>query len=340
MILVDGSYLEGGGQIIRTSIALSAITGKPCRITSIRSGRKNPGLQAQHLKGIEAAAKLCDAETKGVEIGSQTVEFFPKKIKGGKFSIDVGTAGSITLVLQTLVPICLFAESESELDITGGTDVMWSPSINYFKNIFLNSLELFGMKRAEDFDLEILRYGFYPKGGGRIKFKIRPFRNFKKMELVARGKFERIDAISVASEELRGSKVAERQIIGLEKILSNLDKKDALYDKSLSIGSSIHAHAHFDNCKLGASALGEIGIKAENVGEGCANLLEEQMDSDACFDEWMADQILPYMAFAGESKVSVTDVTDHCLTNIWAIEKFLPVKFEISDRIISCSTLR
>jgi RNA 3'-phosphate cyclase len=338
MIEIDGSYLEGGGQIIRTSIALSAITGKPCKITNIRSGRKNPGLQAQHLKGIEAAAKLCDAETKGLSLGSQEVEFHPKKIKGGKFSVDVGTAGSITLVLQTVFPICLFAENDSHLEITGGTDVSWSPSIQYFKHIFLNSMETMGMKR-EDADLKIINYGFYPKGGGKVAIKIKPFRNFKNLELTTRGKFEKIDIRSVASEELKGKKVAERQISGAENVLNNIDKKDAIYDRTLSIGSSIHAHAHFENCKIGASMLGEIGKSAESVGRDCALLLEDQMDSDGCFDEWMADQILPYIALAGESKISVTEVTDHCRTNIWVIEKFLPVKFEIEGNRISCSTL-
>ncbi|MFH1229172.1 MAG: RNA 3'-terminal phosphate cyclase [Candidatus Aenigmatarchaeota archaeon] len=339
MILIDGSYLEGGGQIIRTSIALSAITGKPCRITNIRSGRKNPGLQAQHLRGIEAAAKLCGAELKNAKLGSTEVEFFPKKITGGSISIDVGTAGSITLVLQTLVPICLYAEKESILEIIGGTDVSWSPSINYFKNIFLNSLELLGMKREYDFDLDIVRYGFYPKGQGRITFKIRPFRKFNKLNLVERGELERIDIISVASEELKGKNVAERQIVGAEKILNNIERKDAIYEKTMSTGSSIHMHAHFENCKLGASALGEITKRAEIVGEECALNLKRQIDSKACFDEWMADQILPYMALSGESKISIAEITNHCKTNIWVIEKFLPVKFEIRGRIISCSTL-
>jgi RNA 3'-terminal phosphate cyclase (GTP) len=339
MILVDGSYLEGGGQIIRTSIALSAITGKSCKIINIRIGRKNPGLQAQHLKGVEAAAKICNAELKNAKIGSTEIEFFPKKINGGKISIDVGTAGSIMLVMQTIVPICLYADKESVLEITGGTDVNWSPSIHYFKNIFLNSLELLGMQRECDFDLKIARYGFYPKGGGIITFKIKPFRSFKKLDLVKRGELKRIDIISVASEELKRKSVAERQIDGAEKILGRIERKQAIYEKTLSVGSSIHMHAHFENCKMGASSLGELGKKSELIGEECALNLKKQIDSKACFDEWMADQILPYMALSGDSRISVAEITDHCKTNIWVIEKFLPVKFEINGKVISCSTL-
>jgi RNA 3'-phosphate cyclase len=333
--LIDGSYLEGGGQIVRTSVALSCITGNPCKITNIRSGRNNPGLQAQHLKGIEAAAKLCEAELKNARIGSDWIEFVPNKIKGGLLSVDIGTAGSITLLLQTLVPICFFASRESELEVIGGTDVKWSPSIQYFKNVFLNSLELFGMKRGYDFDLKIERYGFYPKGGGKVRLTVKPFRRFKKIDLTQRKALERIDAISVASEDLKDKRVAERQIGGAEKLFENMGRKDTSYSKTLSTGSSIHILAHFENCKLGASVLGEIGKKAEDVGEECASVLKEQINSNACFDEWMADQILLYMALAGSSKVSVAKVTNHCKTNMYVIEKFLPVKFSIDGNIIS-----
>jgi RNA 3'-phosphate cyclase len=336
MIEIDGSYLEGGGQIIRTSIALSAITGKPCKITNIRSGRKNPGLQAQHLKGIDAAAKLCDAETKGLTLGSQEVEFYPKKIKGGKFSIDIGTAGSITLVLQTLVPICLFAESESELEITGGTDVSWSPNTTYFQHIFCDFLERMGVQIKVD----TTKYGFYPKGGGNVKVSIIPNRKLMPLNLVERGKLERVDIWSIASDFLKRANVAERQVDGAKKIYASFGKTNIIYVEALSPGSSVHIHSHYGNCKIGATMLGEIGRPAEKVGEDCAVLLEDQVDSDGCLDEWMADQILPYMAFTGESKVSVAEITDHCLTNIWVIEKFLHVKFEIKENIISCSTLR
>lgn len=183
MISIDGSYLEGGGQTLRTAVALSAITGKPCKIFNIRKGRKKPGLQAQHLKGIEAAAKLCNAELKNAKIGSDSIEFAPKKIKGGYFSIDIGTAGSISLVLQTLVLPAIHAEEEVILEITGGTDVPWSPDIEYFQEVFCRNIKKMGI----EIESEILKYGFYPKGGGKVKVKIKPCKNLKSLNLTERG---------------------------------------------------------------------------------------------------------------------------------------------------------
>jgi len=332
MILIDGSYLEGGGQIIRTSIALSAITGKPVKIINIRAKRPNPGLRAQHLKGIEATAKLCKTELKNVKIGSESIEFIPKEIKGGSFSINVGTAGAITLVLQTLVLPSIHAEEDVILEITGGTDVKWSPTINYFKHIFCYFLAKMGI----DIFVETLKYGFYPKGGGKVKVTIKPCKKIKPINLIERGNMEKIEVRSIASETLRNRRVAERQSEAAKKILK-FENETITYVSTLSSGSSINLHAYFENCKLGASELGERGKLAEKVGEEAAKSLVKQIDSNACLDKWMADQILPYMALAGNSKVSIAEITNHVKTNIWVIEKFLPVKFEIDEinKIIS-----
>jgi RNA 3'-terminal phosphate cyclase (ATP) len=332
--LIDGSYLEGGGQIVRTSIALSSITGKPCEIFNIRKGRKNPGLQAQHLKGIEAVTKLCNAELKNAKIGSQSIEFTPREINGGNLSIDVGTAGSIALVLQTLVVPSIHADKDVILEITGGTDVHWSPPIDYFRHIFCNFLEKMGV----DINIEILKYGFYPKGGGKVRVIIKPCKKLKSINLVERGKLEKTDGRSIVSENLREKRVAERQFEGVRKIL-RLENETITYVPTLSPGSSINLHAHFKNCKLGASSIGELGKPAEKVGEEAAEHLMRQISSNACLDKHMADQILPYIALVGDSKVSVAEITNHCKTNIWVIEKFLPVKFDVKDKIISITQL-
>lgn len=335
MILIDGSYLEGGGQIIRTSIALSAITGKPVKIINIRAKRCKPGLRAQHLKGIEAAAKLCNAELKNARIGSTSIEFIPKEVKGGYFSIDVGTAGAIALVLQTLVLPSIHAKEEVVLEITGGTDVHWSPTTTYFQHIFCDFLKNMDI----DIYIETLKHGFYPKGGGKIKVIIKPCKKLKPLNLTKRGSLKRIDIWSIASENLKKAKVAERQVEGTKRALKmDFENVNIKYVSSLSAGSSVHVHAHYENCKLGATAIGKLGKPAEKVGEEAGKHLKKQIDSNACLDEHMADQILPFMALTSNSKVSVAKITNHVKTNIWVIEKFLSVKFGINknNKIISC----
>lgn len=330
MIEIDGSYLEGGGQILRTSIALSAITGKPCKIFNIRAKRCKSGLAAQHFRGIKAAALICDATLKGAKLGSSAVEFIPGKIKGGEYKINIGTAGSIFLVLQTLVPPSLHADKKVSFEIIGGTDVKWSPSTTYFQEIFCRFLKKMGV----EIESETLRYGFYPKGGGKVKTIIKPCQKLKPIDLVERGRLKRIDIKSIVSKYLEKSKVAERQIEGAKKVFDKFDSEYFEYVDTFSPGSFLHMHAHYDNCILGSTVLGERGKPAEKVGGECALLLKKQIDSNACLDRWMADQIIPYMALAGNSKVSVAEVTKHTKTNIWVTEKFLPVKFKIDRNII------
>jgi RNA 3'-terminal phosphate cyclase (GTP) len=322
MIEIDGSYGRGGGQILRTSIALSAITEKPFKISNIRSGK---GLKAQHLTGIEAVKKITNGKLKNAILGSKEIEFIPGKIKSGEYKFDVGTAGSISLVLQALVPACIHADGEIILEITGGTHVKWSPTANYFQHVFCDFLDKMGIPIY----IEILKYGFYPKGGGKIRVSIEPSK-LKPLNLTERGKLLKNHVWSIATENLKKRNVAERQLEAAKKYFE-FENENVEYVKSLSTGSSIHIHSHFENCKLGCNTLGELGKPAEKVGEECAILLKKQLDTNSCLDRWMADQILPFLALTC-GKVSVAEITNHCLTNIWVIEKFLPVKFTVNGK--------
>jgi RNA 3'-terminal phosphate cyclase (ATP) len=332
IVELDGGHLEAGGQIVRTGVGLSCVTGKPVRIKNIRKGRPVPGLKAQHLKGIEAAARLFSADVKGLKIGSKEIEFRPKEIGGDSLFIDIGTAGSVTLVLQTLMIPAVVAEKELAFEITGGTHVSWSPTTGYFRHVFCEFLGKMGV----NVESETAAYGFYPKGGGKVKVLIRPG-NLRPLSLTERGKHVFTEAWSCASQDLAKGRVAERQIESAEKTLGML-KKTHKYVPSVSTGSAITLASFFGNCFLGTSATGERGKSAETVGKEAASMMKHYHDSDACLDEWMTDQILPYLALAsGKSEVSVTKVTQHAKTNMAVIEKFLDADFKVKGNIIQCT---
>lgn len=338
IIEIDGSQGEGGGQILRTAIGLSAVTGKPVKISNIRKGRPNPGLQAQHLVGIKAVSEICGGELKGANLGSTEVEFIPGKIKGRNYKIDVGTAGAVTLVLQTLTVPAVHSDKEINFEITGGTHVRWAPTTGYFRHIFSEYLKLIGIEIKS----ETVKYGYYPKGGGKFSVNITPS-DLKNLSILERGKLIQTEAWSNSSEDLKPSKVAERQLEAAEKIIPL--KRNIKYVETLSIGSSITVASKFESCVLGSSVIGEKNKSAEKVGAEAALLLKRQMDSGATVDEWMSDQILPFLALAkGKSEFITTELTKHAETNIWVIKKFLDVDFKIDclekGVNISCSGVK
>lgn len=327
MIEIDGSYGEGGGQILRTSIALSAVLHEPVRIFNVRIKRPKPGLAQQHLTGIKAMQKITNAEVGGAEVGSTEVKFSPRAIEPGKYVINVGTAGSISLVLQTLLLPCAFAKDAIELKITGGTDVAWSPSMDYVRHIFYQIVAKMGYRVK----IEVLKRGYYPRGNGEVVAKVFPVEKFKSLQLVDGGNLIKIKGIAHSSN--LPCHIVEREIKAAKSALGRECEIAGECSKYFSTGTGITLWAEYESSVLGGSAIGEIGKPAEKVGEEAARMLLEEMQSNATLDSHMGDQIIPYIALAeGESEIAVSRLTNHLKTNIYIVEKILGSRFEISER--------
>jgi len=337
MIEIDGAFGSGGGQILRTACALAAVTKNSCRVFNIRKSRPKPGLATQHLLGIQTLAQLCNGRLEGDFLGSKEIKFYPGEINGSRASINVKieTAGSITLVLQTLIPLSLFTPAPIKISFDGGaTDTFFSPTVNHFRYVFLKVLE----KMGAEVKINILKRGYYPEGGARVEVIISPTK-IKNLNLTERGSLRKISVISGASNALRDKKVAERQIAGVREILGKLklptEEKIEYYDTRCP-GSQICLIAEFENTVIGTDNLGKLGKRAEDVGKEVALELLKEEKSGACLDKHLADQILPFMALAPDkSQVAVSEITGHCKTNIWVIEKFIEGKFEIKGDLIS-----
>lgn len=335
MIDIDGSHQEGGGQILRTAVALSCITRQGVRIYNIRKGREKAGLRPQHLEGISAAGRMCDAELHGLHLSSLEVTFIPRTITGGQYAIDTRTAGSVTLILQTLLPIAIHADRACTFVIKGGTAVPFSPTVLYFQHIFCYFLEQLNCS----LHLELKRHGFFPAGGGEVLVTAQPA-HITSMHWMERGDTYSIEVLSIASRHLQNAHVAERMLDGFNKIIP--DAHGAFeYVAANSPGCFIASRACFTHGMVGADALGKRGKRAEDVGKEAARELEREIATGAPIDSWMVDQIVPYMALivaqTGEfARVRIPAMTEHARTNMWVVEKFLPVHFTIDQGVLQC----
>ncbi|MCK9564885.1 MAG: RNA 3'-terminal phosphate cyclase [Methanothrix sp.] len=331
MIEIDGSFGEGGGQIVRTAVALSAVTGKPVHISKIRQGRSKPGLAAQHARAITALAAICDARTSGATPGSSEIIFAPGMIRGGSHRVEIGTAGSVTLLMQCLLPALLRADAPSSLRIQGGTDVQWSPAVDYFKNVFLPALSSFGANVS----LEVLQRGYYPRGQGEVLLEVEPAK-LKASHLEGRIG-EICQSMQSTQSMVQGvshcsnlpEHVAARQADSAVQALAQAGYAARITEQALrlpSMGSGITLWSGYK----GASGLGERGLPAEKVGRRAAEELIIELKSPARVDVHLADQLIPYLAMAGGS-YTVREISLHARTNIWTAGHFLDAEIEIKE---------
>jgi RNA 3'-terminal phosphate cyclase (ATP) len=330
--------LEGGGQIVRTSLALAALTGKDVRVNKIREKRPNPGLQAQHVTAVKALAAICNAETDGLLTGSRELTFKPRSHVSGRFSFDVGTAGSIPLILQALMPSATYAPDRVDFDLAGGTDVRWSPTIDYVQLVVLPVLRLMGYKAT----VNVRRRGHYPKGGGQVTMSVEPSRVLKSISMLELGQFSGVEGISHCVK--LPSHVAERQATSAKEILSSRGIRDVSIaietyprdrDPHIAAGSGITLLMKSSSGSvIGADSIGERGKPAERVGEEAAMKLLSEIESKAPVDRHLGDILIPYMAVAeGRSEIFVSQITMHILTNIRVAEIVSGVKFDLEGEL-------
>ena len=346
MIHIDGSYMEGGGQIVRTALALSALTGKPFKIDKIRHNRSRPGLKPQHLSCIDALKQLANAQVKGARAGSDAVEFFPDRIYAAALSVDIGTAGSITLLLQSLLLPCMFADAPVRLKIKGGTDTRWSIPMDYFTNVILPYFT-----KLASIKIKNMRRGFYPKGQGFVDLSVSPryhlndfatveelfahlFNSVSRIHLTGKPSPIGVEGISCASSRLKGAGVAERQAEGAAKRIGSRFAVNvaSYYQNTASPGTviTLWTVSKEGQVCVGADALGERGVRAEKIGAMAARQLLNVLNSDAAVDHHLADNLIPLLALVGGT-IKTDKITGHIRSNIYVCEQFLDVAFSIDE---------
>lgn len=328
MLVLDGSYGEGGGQILRTALALAALTGKTVRLENIRAGRDRPGLRPQHLTAVQALARITRASLTGADIGATALTFAPRGIFPGSYTFDVAatqsSAGSVSLIAQTLLPVLNRAESPSSLIIRGGTHVPWSPPAHYLSAVFLPALREMGTVAG----LDITRWGFYPQGGGEIHLRLQPAPRLKAVTWTQSPELPHFQGLSAAAN--LPPHVVRRQSQSLRRHA----EQSLPIQEEFAAGRGKGSFAFLWGPHAGFSALGARGKPAEQVAAEAAQEMKTFLATQAAVDRHLADQIILYAALAeGLSSLTTECLTSHLLTNIWVVEQFLPVKFEISGQM-------
>lgn len=332
MLEIDGSQKSGSGTILRLSIAFSGILNEPLHIYNIRNKRKQPGLRPQHFESVLTAAKLCNAETKGLKLGSRELWFKPNGIIRGEVRAEIGTAGSISMLLLTVLPICAFAKGSVAVHVVnGGTDVRFAPTINYMRHVLLSTLDVMGLKAS----LTVRKFGYYPKGMGEVILNVSNCSSLRNFSMKEFGEIEKIEGISVCTF-LERQRVAERQAEAATKILVNGGYETEIKvvnDKSNSFqkGSSIALWAKTSKgAILGGDAIGEVRKSSEAVGKEAAEKLLKEIKVHSTVDVHLADMLVPYVALAkGTSTFKTRKITNHIDTNIWLVKKILGTNIQV-----------
>jgi len=328
-VFIDGSMGEGGGQILRTSLALACITGRNLHIENIRAARRKPGLAKQHLICVRAACEICGGQCKGEAIGSKVLDFQPGPIHGGNFTFDIGSAGSATLVIQTILPALFLADKPSTVTVTGGTHNPWAPPYDFLAETFLPAIGTAGF----DAECKLEKYGFFPAGGGKIALDIRPLQENLNRAINLCEPAENIQIHARIHTAKLPAHIAQRQ-------------KKLLLQSKLKFRNIEHIEVTDSNgpgncimlrlCGRGRTtvftAFGQKGKPSEKVVGEVVSLAENFLPSNAAVDRFSADQLLIYMAISKTGCYTTNELTTHLTTNIETIKEFLPVDFTIEQQ--------
>lgn len=326
LIEIDGSFGEGGGQILRSSLSLSMYTQQPVTIKNIRAGRKKPGLMRQHLTAVKAAAEICDAEVRGAEISSLKLYFNPGKVKAGQYNFDIGTAGSTTLVLQTLLPVLMIAEGESNITLGGGTHNEFSPPIDFLMHSFFKQIK----KLGPEIELNVQRYGFFPIGGGKIIVRIKPVSKLNQIEIVSKGR--NISKRAFAYSSLIPENIGKSEMKIIEKKLGWSEQNciPKLID-SPGPGNVMMLIDENENSTEVFTGFGKRNYSLKNVVEDALREYSDYADCDIPVYMHLADQLIIPMALSGAGRFITSQPSLHTITNIEVVKMFLGIDINMNQ---------
>lgn len=337
MIYVDGGQKSGSGTIVRFAVSLATLLGEELHLTNIRAKREKPGLRPQHLKAIQAIQQICDGSLTGGEIGSKEIRFKPGgRVRGGYYKWDIGTAGSTTLLVMTLLPAACFSRDAVSLKVSGGLFQDFAPSAYHLQYVLFPLLNKMGITAR----LNIIRPGYVPRGGGIIEVEVEPVTGkIKPIELLSQGRVTTIEGIALSSH-LRERKVSERMVTKCNEVLKSSGYSAEIvivYDElALQRGAALAIHAKTSSgCIIGADRAGEPRRTSEDIGKYVARNLIEDLTTGATVDRNLADQLIFYAALAdGVSQYRVPRLTEHVDTNLWLVESILGAKTAVNHNIV------
>nr|XP_057928694.1 RNA 3'-terminal phosphate cyclase [Doryrhamphus excisus] len=334
IVELDGSVMEGGGQILRVSAALSCITGSSIKVSKIRAGRSTPGLRPQHLSGLQLVSDLCSGVLQGGTIGSTDISLTPGKILSGSYTADTHTAGSVCLLLQVVLPCAVYTDAASQFCLRGGTNAEMAPQIDYTVKVFKPIVEKFGVH----FDCDIRMRGFYPKGGGEVTVSVSPVKELQAITMLDRGNITKIHGRAFVAGVLPFKLAKDMSTAAVRTIRKEIKELyiniQALQEKDKACGNGngiIIIAESSTGCLFAGSALGKKGVYADKVGIEAAEMLLRNIRHNGCVDEFLQDQLIIFMALAkGTSRIRTGAVTLHTQTAIHVAEQLTQAKFRIT----------